>query len=168
MLLLNTLTQPDLGLRNFPSPAAAAALAAVRPLRLLLRAQQRVALSLLLLLFFNYIRMLLVSAHVHTRVCAIILQINMSLFLVMDICLSHNLIPIELREIIKKYLYSTATNCNEGLRQATYDWCMTRDTALKLYGPISYWKTDDVTDMSNLFCSKLDIPERSAFNDSLD
>ncbi len=92
----------------------------------------------------------------------------MSLFLVIDLCLSHNFIPIELREIIKKYFYSTATNDNEGLRQAIYDWCMTRDKASKLYGPISYWKTENVTDMSNLFCSKLDIPERSAFNDSLE
>ena len=89
----------------------------------------------------------------------------LSIFLTMDCLLRyHYLLPIELRHIIKYYLYEPLTN--ESIRQAMKMW-LTNNSSLPIhtttssnyrlsllrYGHISYWDTSNVTDMSYLILS---------------
>jgi hypothetical protein len=73
----------------------------------------------------------------------------------------HN-IPPELRVLIRSYERLLSRFDNETIRQAVNEWCLNRNNALMLYGPISQWDTSGVTDMSTLFMQK------KTFNDNIE
>ncbi len=70
----------------------------------------------------------------------------------LDIALFHLGIPIELRHFIQNYLHTSIDN--RIIRKAILLWCDTSPhIAEMMYGPISYWDTSQVADMSQLFYS---------------
>jgi surface protein len=91
-----------------------------------------------------------------------------SLFQVLDLSLFRNFIPVELRKIVKIFVYAS-TDSDELLRRAVKMWCSPiHFQALQLYGPISSWETGNVTNMSNLFSTQIAPEFRAIFNEPLD
>jgi hypothetical protein len=78
--------------------------------------------------------------------------IHLTVLMTMDCCLSiQYTIPVELRKIISHYLVEALDDSN--IHTAAEQWSTeeTQQCAMLRYGPISFWDTSKVTDMSNLF-----------------
>lgn len=75
----------------------------------------------------------------------------MSLFCILDASLLRTFyLPVELREVVKTYLYMKITDRNIHLACTYYD-DMFGYLTKKMYGSIEYWDTSSITNMSNLF-----------------
>ncbi len=81
---------------------------------------------------------------------------HLSATLALDACLNYNHVPVELRLLIKGYLYKPIGN---DIRTAMRVWPLNgwnfspvnqKNTEME-YGHISHWDTSHVTDMSSLF-----------------
>ena len=71
------------------------------------------------------------------------------LLLTLDLCLFHFVyIPVELRQIVRRFSFEEITNDN--IRNATL--VTIRDGNLR-HGPMEYWDTSKVTNMSSVFSS---------------
>ncbi len=73
--------------------------------------------------------------------------------LALDMTLAHFQIPIELRIIIKFYFHQ-AIEKNEDIYESVRCWMVSRSIAVTRYGPISYWDTEGITSMRELFYAR--------------
>ncbi len=81
------------------------------------------------------------------------MTLNQIPLLMLDQCLFHCSLPMELRNIVHQYVCIQLTDDN--IHQAVSEW-MTSCWELKTlkYGHISYWDTHRITDMSDLFSTR--------------
>ena len=64
-----------------------------------------------------------------------------------------NALPLDILHDIKQYITFKPKTKNE-LQKAVDVWCDDKDNAIELYGHISLWNTELITDMSELFINK--------------
>ena len=64
-----------------------------------------------------------------------------------------NALPLDILHDIKQYITFKPKTKNE-LQKAVDVWCDDKDNAIELYGHISLWNTELITDMSKLFHNK--------------
>lgn len=80
--------------------------------------------------------------------------------MIVDLCLFHYHIPIELRQLIHQHISATLDN-NE-IKLAVTSWVKRKEYALLRYGDIRDWNTTHVTQMNGLFAR-----EYSDFNEPI-
>ncbi len=83
--------------------------------------------------------------------CLVTMTENNSVFLTLDLCGKRIFeIPVELRSLIKDYLYKPINDSN--IRSALNDvWVLKKPQSILNYGNMNYWDTSKVVDMSELF-----------------
>ena len=80
----------------------------------------------------------------------------------LDLCLFYHAIPIELRYHIRQYTHHFVDSSMEHLYEGVAMWNNDPDNAMLCYGPIRYWDTSLITNMSFLFS------EQANFNANID